>query len=171
MQMTTRNSTGSGRSREVTGRTVLICLVAFFAVVGGVNAVMIGAAVSTFGGVETDSAYRAGLAFAKETAAAQAQDSLHWDVKATLLPDGDGVTRLEVIARDAAGQRLRGLQAVARLAHPADRRADRDIPLIEDYAGTFGGTVEVAAGQWDLVIELTRDGEPVFRSRNRVRVQ
>ena len=50
---------------------VLICLVAFFAVVAGVNAVMIRAAVSTFGGVETDSAYQAGLAFAREIAAAR----------------------------------------------------------------------------------------------------
>ena len=169
--MTARSPIGSSRSRELTGRTVLICLVAFFAVVGGVNAVMIRAAVSTFGGVETDSAYRAGLAFAKETAAAQAQDSLHWDVKAALLPAVNGATRLEVIAKDAAGQRLRGLHAVARLAHPADRRADRDVALIEEYAGTFGGAVEVANGQWDLVIELTRDDQLVFRSRNRVRVQ
>jgi nitrogen fixation protein FixH len=169
--MTTSDSKTSGRSRELTGRTVLICLIAFFAVVGGVNAVMIRAAVSTFGGVETDSAYRAGLAFAGEAAAAKAQDSLHWDVKGTLQPAGAGATRLEVIARDGAGQRLRGLQAVARLAHPADRRADRDVPLIEEDAGTFGGTVDAAAGQWDLVIELTRDGRQIFRSRNRVRVQ
>lgn len=167
----TIKSTDGGRSRELTGRTVLICLVAFFAVVGGVNAVMIRAAVSTFGGVETESAYRAGLAFAKETAAAQAQDELHWDVKAALLPAGAGATRLEVIARDAAGQRLRGLQAVARLAHPADRREDRDVPLIEEYAGTFAGSVDAPAGQWDLVIELTRGGQPVFRSKNRVRLQ
>ncbi len=41
-------------AERVTGRMVLICLVAFFAVVAGVNAVMIAAAVSTFGGVETE---------------------------------------------------------------------------------------------------------------------
>src|SRR4051794_24048366 len=44
-------------SREVTGRMVLVGLVAFFAAVAGVNAVMIWAAVSTFGGVETESSY------------------------------------------------------------------------------------------------------------------
>ena len=60
------SSSGDGRPpREVTGRMVLVCLVAFFAVVAGVNAVMIRAAVSTFGGVETESAYQAGLAFAR----------------------------------------------------------------------------------------------------------
>ena len=47
-----RRETSAAR-RELTGRMVLICLVAFFAIVAGVNAVMIRAAVSTFGGVET----------------------------------------------------------------------------------------------------------------------
>ena len=54
---------------------VLICLVAFFAVVAGVNGIMIRAAVSTFGGVETGNAYQAGLAFAQEIAAVEAQDA------------------------------------------------------------------------------------------------
>ena len=58
-------------ARPLTGRTVLFCLIGFFSVVAGVNAVMIRAAVSTFGGVETSSSYQAGLAFAREAAAAQ----------------------------------------------------------------------------------------------------
>ena len=37
---------------------------------------MIRCAVTTFGGVETESAYQAGLAFKRETAAARAQDAL-----------------------------------------------------------------------------------------------
>ena len=79
------DSAATGRTqatRQVTGRMVLVCLVAFFAVVAGVNAIMIRAAVSTFGGVETESAYQAGLAFAREIAAVEAQDALHWQVRA-----------------------------------------------------------------------------------------
>ena len=40
---------------------MLFCLIGFFAVVAGVNAIMIRAAVSTFSGVETASARRAAL--------------------------------------------------------------------------------------------------------------
>ena len=40
--------------------------------------------------------------------------------------------------------------------------------LVEDAAGRFHGNAEVAAGQWDVVIELTRHGEQLFRSKNRV---
>ena len=59
--------------RELTGRAVLFWLVGFFALVFGVNAVMVKAATSTFGGVETTSSYKAGLKFKDEIAAAERQ--------------------------------------------------------------------------------------------------
>jgi nitrogen fixation protein FixH len=163
----TNAATGGGRPKEVTGRMVLICCVAFFAVVAGVNAIMIRAAVSTFGGVEMDNAYQAGLAFAREIAAAQAQDALHWDVRARVSA-GATATDVEVSAVDAAGARLAGLEASARLVHPADKRSDHVVALREAGPGRFVGSTDVVAGQWELVLELSRDGARVFRSRNRV---
>jgi nitrogen fixation protein FixH len=167
--MTTHHpGTGDGRrTKEVTGRMVLICFVAFFAVVAGVNAIMIRAAVSTFGGVEMDNAYQAGLAFAREIAAAQAQDALHWDVRAKVSA-GATATDVEVSAVDATGARLTGLEASARLVHPADKRSDHVVALREAGRGRFIGSTDVVAGQWELVLELSRDGTRVFRSRNRV---
>ena len=154
-------------ARPLTGRTVLFCLIAFFGVVAGVNAIMIRAAVSTFGGVETSSSYQAGLAFAREAAAAHAQDGLHWQVKAKVQPVA-GKTLVEIDARDAAGRPLSGLTATAYLAHPNDRRADQDVSLSENATGQFRGTAGAIVGQRDVIIELSRDGERLFRSRNRV---
>ena len=153
--------------RPVTGRLVLICLIGFFAVVALANGIMIRAAVTSFGGVETASSYQAGLAFAREAAAARAQDERHWQVKAAVRPAG-GATLVEIDARDAAGQPIAGLQASAQLAHPTDRRADHALTLSEPIPGRFRGTTGPIAGQWDLVIELSRDGTRLFRSRNRV---
>ena len=96
-----------GRRGEVTGRMVFVCLVGFFVIVGAVNAIMISAAVSTFGGVETENAYQAGLAFAREMAAVDAQDALHWNVRAKVVRV-NGATELEVLAADAAGRPLSG---------------------------------------------------------------
>ncbi len=159
---------GNGRRpREVTGRMVLACLVAFFAAVTGVNAIMIAAALSTFGGVETESAYQAGLAFANETAAAAAQDALHWQVKAKV-SGAAGATRLDVVATDAADRPLAGLQASARLVHPTDRRADHVVQLQETALGRFRGATAAVVGQWVLEIELSRNDTRVFRSRNRI---
>jgi nitrogen fixation protein FixH len=156
------------RAKEVTGRTVLIWLVAFFAIVAAVNGVMIRAAVSTFGGLETESSYQAGLAFAHEAADARAQDALHWQVDAKLSPVRDGATAIVIDARDAQGRPLAGLAAAARLVYPADQRDDHVISLRQTGPGEFRGVTLAAVGQWDLVIELARGDTRVFRSRNRV---
>ncbi len=170
--MATDQAAANGRrsekaAREVTGRMVLVCLVAFFAVVAGVNAVMIRFAVSTFGGVETESSYQAGLAFARETAAVAEQDARHWQVRAKVSEAPDA-TLIELIAHDSNDRPLTGLDASARLVHLTDKRADRVLPLDETAPGLFRGHGEPALGQWALVIELSRDGTAVFRSRNRI---
>lgn len=155
------------RSKELTGRTVLFSLIAFFLVVAGVNGIMITAAVKTFGGVETESSYKAGLAFAREIAAANAQEARHWQVRASVVRSG-GDARVEVVARDANDRPLDDVAASVSLAHPADRRLDQTVVMSADGAGRFRGTAAYAAGQWDLVIDLDRGGERMFRSRNRV---
>ena len=161
---------GTARQRKVTGWTVLGCLVAFFAVVAGVNGFMIRAAVTTFGGVETESSYKAGLAFSRELKAAQAQQARHWDVRAHLTP-GSETQWVEVTARDARGKPLTGLTAVVRFNHPTDRRADVAATTREVTPGRFAGSAAPAAGQWDLVIELMNGEERVFLSRNRIVVK
>ncbi len=156
------------RVREVTGRTVLVWLVAFFGIVALVNVVMIRAAVSTYGGLETESSYQAGLAFARESADARAQDALHWQVDARFSSVRDGTRTLVIDARGPDGRPLGGLAATARLVHPADQRDDHTVALQETRPGEFRGTAMAAAGQWDLVLELARDGARVFRSKNRI---
>jgi nitrogen fixation protein FixH len=161
---------GADRPREVTGRMAFICLVAFFGVVAGVNAIMVHAAVSTFGGVETESSYQTGRVFAREASAAHEQDALHWQVAATIAPADNATARVEVVALDATGARIRNLTAHATFSHPTDRRFDQVLTLTELAPGRFAGSSTRAAGQWDLVIELDRDGTRMFRSKNRITV-
>ena len=166
-----RNQSGGRdghRPRELTGRRVLFCLVAFFAVVAAVNAVMMTAAVTTFGGIETKSSYQAGLTFAREEAAAEAQQARHWRVIAALRRVAGGSTQIELSARDAENRPLTGLEASVSLIHPTDRRLDRPVTMQAVDASRFRGAVTPAPGQWDLVIELARAGERLFRSRERI---
>jgi nitrogen fixation protein FixH len=159
---------GEGGERPVTGRTVFICLVTFFAIVAAVNATMIIAAITTFGGVETGSAYQAGLAFARETAAVEAQDSLGWRVNVSIRTDGGRTAAIEIAAMDGSNQPVVGLQAIGRLAHPMDRRSDRSLTVREIEPGVFLAEVAQIKGQWDLVTELSQNGVSKFRSRNRL---
>ncbi len=153
---------------ELTGRMVLVCLVAFFGVVFGVNGVMVHEALSTFSGVETESSYQAGQLFERDVAMAKAQDAQHWQIDAKVTPAADGSARLDVLARDAAGTMLTGMDATALFERPTDRRLDRRVAVNKDAPGRFSGSAAIPAGQWDLVIELYRQGDRLFRSKNRV---
>jgi len=153
--------------RQWSGWTVLIALLAFFGVIFAVNGVMIYAALSTLSGTDTDSAYQAGLQYEQEVAQAEAQDARHWQVDAKLTPSAAG-ERVDLDTRDAAGHPLSGMVASITFERPTDRRLDRSITLTGDGAGRFHGSTELAAGQWDLVIELTRGGAQMFLSKNRV---
>lgn len=156
------------RPRELTGRAVLFWLLGFFGFVMAVNAVMVKAATSTFGGVETASSYKAGLMFKQEVAAAERQDGRHWRIDGRLGRDSGGGAVLDIEARDAQGAPVTGLTAKAVLAHPADARLDQVIVLSRFGAGQFRGQTPAEAGQWELIVDLYRGEERVYRSRNRV---
>ncbi|HZP71717.1 MAG TPA: FixH family protein [Pseudolabrys sp.] len=158
----------SGKPRELTGKHVLFCLLGFFGVVFAVNAVMVKAAMSTFGGVQTVSSYKAGLMFGQDVARAGQQDALHWQVNGRLSRDGAGKAALDISVRDAGGLPVGGLTAEARLAHPADERRDHLIVLDDMSAGRFHGVTQAEPGQWELIVDLYRNDARVFRSRSRV---
>jgi len=165
--MTARNIDAERKS-PLSGRTVLFCFIAFFGVVAAVNAVMIRAATSTFGGRETGSAYQAGLAFKSEVAAAHTQDALHWRVSGKILRDQEGQAQVEITALDQSGSALSGLLLTARLAHPANARRDHIVTISQVAPGVFSGTTEAASGQWDLIVDLSRSDQRLFRSQSRI---
>jgi nitrogen fixation protein FixH len=157
------------RRRMLTGRAVLVWLLAFFAVVFAANGVMMKFAIETMSGTEVDSAYRASITFNAEARAARRQDERAWQVNGRAARDADGGAVVRVEARDKAGAPLTGLTFSAALERPTDKRADRRIALAELQSGLYGGkAADVAAGQWDLVLEADRAGERVFLSKTRV---
>jgi nitrogen fixation protein FixH len=147
---------------------VLALLLAFFGVIFFVNGILVHKALSTFGGVETDSPYHEGQMFGHEVAMAKAQDAQHWQIDAKVTAAAGGGALVDITARDAAGKTLTGMDAAVSLERPTDRRLDRAVVVSKEQPGHFRGTADVAAGQWDLVIELSRQGERQFRSVNRI---
>ncbi|MBI4273236.1 MAG: FixH family protein [Rhizobiales bacterium] len=147
---------------------MLFALLGFFGVVFAVNAVMLRAATSTFGGIETESAYRAGLLFKGELAAARAQDELRWEVNGKVARTADGQAAVEILVRDPRGFAPTGILLDARLAHPTDFRNDRSLALVQSQSGVFRGVAEANPGQWNLVISIYRGEERVFLSRSRI---
>jgi nitrogen fixation protein FixH len=155
--------------RQITGRMVLLMLLAFFGVVIGVNVTMMKLAISTLPGTEVDSAYSASLGYEKEIAAARDQDARHWEVDAHVERANNGVAMLQLTARDKEGRPVTGLKVAGRFERPADKRADQAIELSEVGFGIYRGRLDaVAPGQWDLVLEGDQGGQRMFLSKNRV---
>jgi len=167
-----RFSSGPGETKaqqyQITGLMVLGFMIAFFAIIVGVNVFMAHAAISTFGGVETASSYHAGQMFERDVAMAKAQDAKHWQVDAKLTRAADGTTFIDISARDGTGAPVSGVDASMQFARPTDGRLDRTVAVHQTGPGHFVGNADLAAGQWDLVIELLRQDERIFCSKNRV---
>jgi nitrogen fixation protein FixH len=153
----------------LTGRKVLAIVLTFFGVIIAVNVTMSVLAVETLSGTEVPSAYNASLAYQNEIAAAQRQDDRHWQVSAAAKRDAAGHVDVSIVARDAQSVPLKGLQVNVQLQRPVDKRFDREATLVEQAPGAYTvGLADVAAGQWDLVIEADREGTAMFRSRSRI---
>lgn len=162
-------STASVSPRPLTGRKVLLMLLAFFGVVIGVNMIMIRLAVSTLPGTDVDSAYSASLAYENEIAAAHDQDARDWKIDAHIQRASDGGATLQVEARDKHGRPMSGLKFQGRFERPTDRRADQPVAFAETGIGIYrGSATTIAPGQWDLVLEGVAAGRRMFLSKNRV---
>ena len=155
--------------KPLTGRKVLLMLVAFFGVVFGVNFLMMKLAIDTLPGTDVDSAYSASLAYENEIAAAHDQDARNWKVDAHVQRGPDGAATLQVEARDKNGTPMSGLKFQGRFERPTDRRADLPVVLAEVGIGIYRGSAPaIVPGQWDLVLEGVAGGQRMFLSKNRV---
>ncbi|WP_417766761.1 FixH family protein [Stappia sp.] len=170
MAYSTEQTFRSDNVRPVTGRTVFFWLAGFFSVMLVANAFFVYFALSSFPGLVTEQAYEDGLAYNGRIAASRAQVELNWDVAGQVWRDADGMARISVTARDAAGAPLTGLVVTAELLRPASPDPARFVSLQEGEAGKYSGRIDaVAAGRWILDLDARSGGEGErFLSRNRI---
>lgn len=159
-----------GETRQITGRMVLVALLGFFGFVTLVNIVMVHAAISTFGGVDTPSSYKAGLAFKAEADEAEEQANRQWQVDARVAPTADS-NAVSFEIHDADGRPVIGAEVTARLQHPIDERRDVLVVVSEVGSGVYHGRASIGPGQWTLDFEIAKGGQRMFRSRNRIAVE
>jgi nitrogen fixation protein FixH len=157
------------RERRLTGRMVFLGFLAFFGVVVSVNAVMLSVALDTMPGLTTDSSYRASQRFNRDLAAARLRDARAWKVEARVDRDASGIGAVTVTVREPEGTPVERITVKAQAQYAARRANDRSFDVVRTGPGLYTGTAEgLVAGAHDLVIEVERDGETLYRSRNRV---
>lgn len=129
-----------------TGKHIAIIIVAFFAVVIGVNLVMARAAIRTFGGVVVDNSYVASQHYNRWLDEAKRQKALGWTAKSSRLADGR-------VAITMAGVPGSGLTLSALARHPLGQLPDQALTFQRQADGSFVSNQPLPVERWKLRIE------------------
>jgi nitrogen fixation protein FixH len=154
---------------RLTGGKVLAILVIFFGTIASADAVLVTSALRTWSGLEVASPYQASQRYNDEARLARRHEAQGWHLVSR--PEREEATGLALTvtlqARDGsplAGQRLR-----ARFERPTDKRGDLGADLTETLPGTYVAHLDfVAAGQWDLVVDVLGQDGSDFRRKSRL---
>jgi nitrogen fixation protein FixH len=138
------------RIRRFTGWHMAMILMAFFAVVIGVNLVMATVAVRSFGGAVVENSYVASQKFNGWLAQARVQRELGWKEEVKL----DGRRRLRLAIADDAGRPLRGSEVNAVAQHPLGRAPDILLRFREAEAGLYASEAALPAGRWNVRVDV-----------------
>ncbi len=150
---------------RITGFHVLFGMVAFFAVVIGVNVIFITRAISTFPGEEVHRAYTRGAAYNETLEARARQAERGWTASIGFAPWGEDYV-LVVELRDADGQPLGGLNVNTMLERPATTALDRSVTLEDAGDGRYVAALTgVDAGAWNVRVATEFSDGAAFEAR------
>lgn len=156
------------RKPGIRGSHVLLMLIGFFVTVFVVNGIMIYKAESTFGGIETEDAYRKGVAYNESLAKNAKQSLLGWkdEIKVVGTP-----YRLQVSLHGKDNAAIAGKRIVATVGRPATNRYDMTFNLVETSPGLYEAELSnVGEGTWIVDLSAYDAGnsrEPVYQARRR----
>lgn len=138
--------------RKFTGYHATMIIVAFFAVVVGVNMVMARFALSTFGGTVVDNSYVASQKYNGWLEQARDQRAHGWTVSQAVRSGN----RIRFNITDADGAALHGATVVAIAEHPVGRTEPFDITFAEAGPGDYQSVQTVPVGRWKLKLIISR---------------
>ena len=153
---------------HLTGRRVLLMLIAFFVIVFGVNIGMAYLAVETFSGVQTEKPYENGLAYNRDIAVARAQDAKNWMVEDHIIRTETCEASIDVRIFDSQTLAIAGLAVSVTLKAPADSHRDHRVQLTDAGNGRYHGLTPSEEGQWDIETIAQQNGDVVYHSINRI---
>jgi nitrogen fixation protein FixH len=148
---------------RISGRHVLLAVIAFFGVIIAVNAYFLVAAYRTFPGQVSETPYEDGVGFNRTVAQRRAQAELGWSATATTTAQG-----VEVDLRDRAGQPLQGLKVEGVLRRPATQAGQISLKFTEASAGRYVAKAGPGSGAWDLHFVAKGSRAELFEGERRL---
>lgn len=130
-----------------------------FGVIIIANTILAVFALGSFSGIETEHAYKTGLAYNDVLAAREAQAARGWRHEMAYLPGAGDAGRIEVTFSGADSEALQGLRVVAHIGRPAHEGEDREIVLQAAGGGTYFAPLALPLkGQWQADINASGIG-------------
>lgn len=158
-------------TRTLTGRGVLLWLIAFFGVILATNAYFITMAVKTFRGEDEQLPYLQGIEYNDTLARRALQKKLGWQAFVTVARQPGGAARVAVTLRQRDGTAPAAEHLTGELRHPSDENRDKPLRLVSDGGGLYHANLEqVSPGTWDVLLKSGARDVP-FEAVRRVRLK
>jgi len=149
----------------VRGWHVLTGVVAFFAVVIGLDALFVFWAVDSFPGEVSGRAYEDGIAYDRTLAARRAQTRLGWTARVT---QGNSPGQITADISGPDGDRLKGLTVKATFVRPATDHGRMIVDLRPEPGGLYRGGARLGDGAWDLTLTAADARGRTFEAHRRL---
>jgi nitrogen fixation protein FixH len=141
----------------LTGRHVLIMLLAFFGVMLAVNIYFTVVAVKSFPGEDVPRSYRQGLEYNKTLAARAEQEQSGWTARVNAIQTADKQPQLVLEFKDKDDRSIPGLNIMAKLRHPVATTFDRQLTFIDAGDGRYIANSEPFTGHWTLEAQAQQE--------------
>lgn len=166
--MSAQSTEISNSGGPLKGWHVLAALLAFFGTMIAANGVFLYFAVTTFTGIETNDAYRKGVAYNARLEESRQIDKLGWQAKVTAKSD-----RVELVLLTEDGKPVRGVKINGEIGRPATDQFDVELTFAEAGEGIYRAeNITLAPGNWMLSLEardpIATDKSPRFRLKERL---
>jgi len=153
---------------EFTGKKALLWFAGFFLVVFIVNGIMAYIAVSTWGGLETENAYRKGIHYNAELTAAAQQKASGWKISLAHHPEIPGRDRMDVNVTwpeaDLPPEKVSVL-----ISRAVTNAYDQEIILSAIGNNIFTAPVNIPLpGQWTVTILVKRPNSPPYQVTEKI---
>jgi len=153
------------KTKQYTGKRILIWFVSFFLVVFLANGIMTYFALNTWTGLTTDNAYVKGLNYNDEIENAKIQSESGWEATITSKPSGTK-GRIEVnLSRPT--ESLPPALITAHFIRAVQEGYDQEIILTHTGNGIYAAPVNLPlSGQWDVLIVVKSQNNRIFKVKD-----
>lgn len=156
----------SSLQKPITGRHVLIAMIAFFGVIVAVNMTMAVFASRSWTGLEVKNSYVASQDYNAKLAVADRQRARGW--KSRLMREGNALT---LTVATSTGRAVGGAKIEAKLRRPVQENDDRVLTFQETVPGAYRAVAPPQSGSWDVDVSVYAQGEEPYRQVFRILVK